>query len=177
MPSVVKEIMMKEIVREFEGNPYAFISSFQGLPVADLSDLRRSLEKVSKRSVVVKHSMAKKIFASLQLSGMDGFLKENVLVTLADKEPQAISKAIIDFAKTNQKLVPMGVVFEKQVYDEKFVKALAQLPSRKELLTQVVVRMKSPISGFVLTLNQLLKGLAVALNEVKKKKEASAVTA
>ena len=48
MPSLVKEIMMKEMSREFEASPYAFISSFQGLPVSDLSDFRRAIEKVAK---------------------------------------------------------------------------------------------------------------------------------
>jgi large subunit ribosomal protein L10 len=174
MPSLVKEIMMKEMTREFEENPYAFLSSFQGLPVADVSELRRNLQKVSKRSLVVKHSMAKKIFAALHFSEAEKLLRESILVTLTDKEPQVVSKALVDFAKTNQKLVPVGVIFEKKVYDEKFVQRLALLPSRKELLTQVAIRMQAPISGLVMTLNQLLRGVVVALNEVKKKKETAA---
>ena len=68
----------------------------------------------------------------------------------------------------------VGILFEDKVYDQEFVKQLSKLPSRQELLTQVVVRVKSPISGFVLTLNQLVKGVVVALNEVKKKKELQA---
>jgi len=171
MPSIVQELMLKEMVKEFEKNPYAFISSFQGLAVSDLFELRRNLEKVAKRSLVVKHSLVKKVFSSLSLPEADKFLKNNVLVTLGDKEPQAISKTLVDFAKTNEKLVPEGVVFEKKVYDRAYVKILAQLPSRHGLLTQVAVRIKSPISGFVITLNQLLRGLAVALNEIKKKRE------
>ncbi len=174
MPSVVQEVMMKEIVKEFEGNPYAFISSFQGLAVSDLSELRRNLEKVSKRSLVIKHSLVKKVLASMAFSNGDSFLKNNVLVTFGDKDPQVISKAIMDYAKANNKVVAEAVVFEKKLYDQSFVKALAQLPSRKELLTQAVVRMKSPISGFVMTLNQLLRGVAVAVNEIKKQKEAVA---
>ncbi len=174
MPSLVQEIMMKEMKREFEKNPYAFISSFQGLAVSDLSDLRRNLEKVAKRSVVVKHSIVRKVFSDLQFDGAEKLLKNNVLVTMGDKEPQIISKALVDFAKKNEKFLPEGVVVDGKVYNKEYVKVLAQLPSRHELLTQVVVRIKSPITGLVLTLNQLLKGFAVALNEIKKKKELAA---
>ncbi len=171
MPSLVQDKMMKEVKKEFEANPYAFISTFQGVAVADISDLRRNLEKVAKRSVVVKHSIVRKVFSDLQLEGADKFLKNNVLVTMGDKEPQMISKTLVDFAKKNEKFLPAGVVLDGRVYDKAYVKVLAQLPSRHELLTQVVVRVKSPISGFVLTLSQLLRGFVVALNEVKRKKE------
>jgi large subunit ribosomal protein L10 len=172
MPSAFKEIMMKEIEQEFEKSTCAFFTSFDAISVADLSDFRRTIEKVSSRSMVVKHAMAKKVFAKHNVGEVEKFLKGQILVTFGAKEPQAISKAIVDFAKTNQKMVPAGVVFEKNVYDATFVKRLAMLPSRKELLTQVAIRVKSPISGLVITLNQVVSGLAIVLNEIKKQKEA-----
>jgi large subunit ribosomal protein L10 len=91
-------------------------------------------------------------------------------MTLGSRDPQEISKAIVEFAKTNQRFVPRGVVFEGKAYGADFVKSLSKLPSRRELLTQVVVRIKSPISGVVLTLGQLMRGLVCALNEIKNKK-------
>lgn len=170
MPSVVRELLMQEMKHEFETNPYAFISNFEGLTVADLSDLRRSLSKVAKRSLLVKHSFVKKVFAARQLSETDPLLKGSVLVTFGEKEPQMISKALVEFARTNQKLVPAGVIFENKVFGQDFVKRLAMLPSRHDLLTQMVVRVKSPISGLVLTLGQVMRGLAVALNAIREKK-------
>ena len=176
MPSFAKELLMKEVVKEFDA-PYAFISSFDGLPVADVSDFRRALEKVSKRSMVVKHTMAKRIFTEKSLGDAHQYLKGQILVTFGTKDPQNISKAIVEFAKTHNKLVPSAVVFENKIYGQQFVKQLATLPSRQELLTQVVVRIKSPISGFVMTLGQLTRGLVVALNEIKKQREAQPQTA
>lgn len=170
MPSLTKELMMKEIEKEFESNNCAFLSAFQGLTVAQISEYRRVTEKVAKRSLVVKHTLAKKVFEGRKIDA-EKLLKGQVLVTFGCKEPQAISKAIMDFAKANDKLIPSGMVMDNKVYGQEFVKQLATLPSRHELLTQVAVRVKSPITGFVLTLNQLVKGVVVALNEIKKKKE------
>ena len=175
MASFVSQHLMDEMVKEFKANPYAFISSFNGVTVADMGELRRNLSTVAKRSLVVKHSVARKVFESLQLGDAAKFFKDNVLVTLGDKEPQEISKKLTEFSKVNNKFLPRAVVFEKKVYDEAYIQTLSKLPTRKELLTQVVVRIKSPISGFVLTLNQLLRGVAVAINEIKKKKEAAAL--
>jgi len=174
MPSVVNQMMLKEMQVALDRTPYAFISHFEGMSVADLSDLRRKLEKVSRRSIVIKHALARKAFEAYDVRGVEKYFKGNTMITLGDKDPQAISKAIVDFAKANNKFAPTGVVFERQLYDESFVKVLASMPSRHELLTQMVVRMKSPISGFVITLGQLIRGLAIAINEIKKKKESAA---
>jgi large subunit ribosomal protein L10 len=177
MPSEAKELMIKEIRREFDANPYAFITSFDKMTVADSYEFRRSLEKVSSRSMVVKQTLAKKVFAEMDCGSAQNHLNGSVLITFGDKEPQIISKAIVEFSKKNNKFTVSGVVFEKQVYDQGFVKQLATLPSRHELLTQVVVRVKSPISGFVMTLAQVLRGFAVVINEIKKQREAAPATA
>ena len=173
MPSAVKEILMKEVEKEFSA-PYAFISTFKNLPVADLSDYRKSLEKISKRSLVIKHTLARKVFEKHSWKDADAFLNGQIVVTFGETEPQNISKAVVGFAKANNKLVPAGVIFENKVYGADFVKRLATMPSRHELLTQVVVRVKSPISGLVMTLAAINRGLVVALNEIRKKREAIA---
>ncbi|MFA6600077.1 MAG: 50S ribosomal protein L10 [Candidatus Omnitrophota bacterium] len=176
MPTIAKELIIQEIAKEFEKNPYAFISTFESMPVADMSEFRRTMEKCSTRSLLVKHSFVKKVFAQRSLGDAERFLKGQVLVTFAAKDPQVASKALVAFAKSNKKVVPAGLVFEGKVYGEEFIKALSIMPSRHELLTQMVIRMKSPISGFVMTLNQVLRGFVVALNEIKKQKEGKTET-
>ena len=177
MPSLVNNVMMREIEKEFDKNSFAFFSNFDKLSVAAISDLRSKLAKSGARSMVMKHALAKKVLKKKKADDAGKFFKGFVFVTFGTEDPQIVSKALLDFAKLNTQFVASGIFFEKKVYDQNFVKQLASLPSRKELLTQVVVRVKSPITGIVLTLNQLLKGVVVALNEVKKIKEAQGQTA
>ena len=99
MPSLAKELMMKELEKEFKNSSSAFFSSFDGLSVADISDFRRTIEKVSKRSMVVKHAMAKRIFSNAKVTEAENFLKGQILVTFASGEPQIVSKTIMEFAK------------------------------------------------------------------------------
>ena len=177
MPSFIKESMFKELAKEFENNEMAFFSSFDGLTVSDIADFRKSIEKVAGRSMVVKHTLAKKALSEGKWTDAEKFLKGQTIVTFGQGEPQAISKAIVDFSKASKKLVPAGVILDGAVHDDQFVNQLAKLPSRQDLLTQVVVRMQSPMSGFVMTLNQLVQGLVISLNEIKKQKEAQPKTA
>ena len=143
------------------------------MTVGDLSNFRQSVGKVAKRTLLVKHSLAKKIFDGQKLAGAEKFLKGQTLFTFGDKDPQETSKAIVQFAKGNDKLKPAGMIFEGKVFGSEHVKSLSALPSRHELLTHLVVRVKSPISGLVMTLSQVMRGFVVALNEVKKQKEAN----
>lgn len=177
MPSVVKQLMLEEVEKQFDKNPYVVFSSFEKITVADITDFRRALEKVSKRSVLLKHAMAKKIFEKKQWASADAFLKGSVIASFAETEPQDLSRAIAEFSKDHKEIEPVGMIFENKTYDAAFVKTLAKLPSKKDLLTQVVVRIKSPISGLVLTLGQMTRGLVVALNEIKKQKEAQGASA
>ncbi|HOG23611.1 MAG TPA: 50S ribosomal protein L10 [Candidatus Omnitrophota bacterium] len=173
MPSFEKELMFQEIVKEFEKSPYAFFSNFQNISVSEISEVRKNLEKVSRRSLVIKHSMARKLFQKLNVTTAEKFLTGSVIVTFGEKDPQDISKKIVDFAKANDKWKASGVIFEGQVHGEDFVKQLATLPSRKELMTQVVIRVKSPLAGLVNVLGGLTRNLVVALGEIKKKRETS----
>lgn len=173
MPAIEKELMLNEIVKEFEKSPYAFFTNFQGLSVSDLSDARRNLEKVARRSMVIKHTIARKIFEKINVVDAEKFLTGSIIVTFGEKDPQDISKKIVDFAKANEKWKPAGVIFEGQVHGEDFIKQLAKLPSRVELLTQLVVRVKSPLSGLANVLGGLTRNLVSALSEIKKKKEAA----
>ena len=91
MPSFEKKLMFQEIVKEFEKSPYAFISNLNGISVLDISEARRNLEKVSGRSLMVKHAMARKIFAQFSVAGAEKYLSGSVVITFGDKEPQEIS--------------------------------------------------------------------------------------
>ncbi len=173
MPSFEKELIYNEIVKELEKSPYAFISNLDGISVLDISDIRRGLEKVSNRSLMVKHAIARKIFKQLNVAGAEQYLNGSVIITFGDKDPQEISKKLVDFAKTNEKWKPAGVVFEGQVYGDAFIKQLASLPSKKELLTQLVLRVNSPLQGFANVLSAVSRNFVVVLSELRKKKEAA----
>ncbi len=124
--------------------------------------------------MVVKHSLAKKILERSNLSGAVPFLDGSTLVTLGAKEPQVASKALVDFIKTHESVQIKGMILEGKVYEAAFVKELARLPSRKELLTRVAVGLNFPIARFALTLNSIIQSFVIALSEIGKKKASEA---
>ena len=85
----------------------------------------------------------------------------------------AAAKTLSDFARTSRKLVLRGAYLDGEAFDADGVRQLATLPSRDQLLTNLVSQMLSPVSGFASVLAQLPRSLVVALDQVRIQKEAA----
>ena len=87
------------------------------------------------------------------------------------------AKAIADYARATQLLPFKGGLMDGAPLDVEQIRALSRLPSREVLYGQLVGVVASPVSGLVRTLNALLGGLAVALGQVREKKESGEIPA
>ncbi len=170
MPGFEKELMLKEVTQKIKGSPYIFFNKFKGLPVNDFFQLRRTLEKVSKNCFVAKNTILKKAFESAGFAKANGFLEDSLVLVTAEKDPQIVSKFLVDFAKDKESFQLAGACIEGEFLDASFVKELSKLPPRIELIAKVVGGIKAPITGFVLTLRSLLSSFVNVLDQVSKKK-------
>jgi large subunit ribosomal protein L10 len=78
----------------------------------------------------------------------------------------AAAKVIADFAKSNDKLVIIGGAYAGKALDANGVKALAAIPSREVLISQVAGLLKSPIQRFAAVLAALVEKSAPAAEAV-----------
>jgi len=69
----------------------------------------------------------------------------------------AAAKVIADFAKTNDKLVIKGGAYSGKVLDVNGVKALANIPSREVLLSQIAMLLQSPIASMARVVDAVAK--------------------
>jgi large subunit ribosomal protein L10 len=69
----------------------------------------------------------------------------------------AAAKVIADFAKTNDKLVLKGGSYAGKALNVDGVKALASIPSREVLLSQIAMLLQSPIASFARVVDALAK--------------------
>lgn len=170
MPSLAKELILKELLKTLESKNYIFFAHYQGLAASEFVELRRKLEKVVDRTVVVKNTLTRLAFKQLGFQDINGLLKGSVLLAIGKKDPQLISRVLVDFAKGRDNFKLEGALVEGQVVPALFIQSLANLPSREVLLATVVNRMNAPISGFVNVLAQLMRSLVTALDQIQQKK-------
>ena len=168
MPSVAKELILEELVQALESKNYIFFAKHQGLSAADFVELRRKLEKVVNRTIVVKNTISRLAFKKLGVKEVNGIIKGSMLLAVAEKDPHLVSKVLVEFAKGRESFSLDGAYLEGNIFPAQYLKSLADLPSREVLIASVLGRLNAPISGFVSVLGQMIRSLAIVLDQVQK---------
>ncbi|MEK7167972.1 MAG: 50S ribosomal protein L10 [Patescibacteria group bacterium] len=149
----------------------AVFVNFSGIPVKEINTLRTDGKKQGVSYTVTKKTLFKKALAEAGFKDVsnDSFKGEiAAIVSISDDIVPA--KLVHNFAKTQEKMKILGGIFSGKMVGAPEIVALAQLPSKDELLAKMVGSLASPLSGFVRVLQGNLRGLVYALNSIKEKK-------
>ena len=134
------------------------LAEYRGLTVAHLDALRRQARDKGVSLHVLKNTLARRAVAGTPFEVAQATMVGPLIYGFSE-DAVAAAKVVADFAKTNDKLVIKGGAYAGKVLDVDGVKALAAIPSREVLISQVAGLLKSPI--------QRLAGVLAALAEQK----------
>jgi large subunit ribosomal protein L10 len=149
MPTTKKTAAIEEIRQTFEGATGIFLADFTGLDVESITKLRRKCREKGVKFAVVKNTLAIKAAKALQLDELAEHFQGATAVAVTDEDPTSPARILVDFRKENEKLeVKLGYV-EGRVVNAQEVKALATLPTREQLLSQVMQLAMAPTQNFV----------------------------
>lgn len=150
----------REIVEDLKAtlseSQLALVINYQGLSVAEITDLRRRLRPTGTVCKVTKNTLM-----GIAISGQDNWLAMEELLQgssaflLVKEDISGAIKAYQDFQKASKKTELRGGVMEGRLLKEADVKALGDLPSKEQLMAQ--------IAGAI---NALATKVAVGINEV-----------
>ena len=165
-----KEEQLQQVVRMIGGAKGAVLADHTGLTVKESQELRKNLRAEGIEYEAVKKSLFKKALAENKLDGkmIDGFGGSIGLAT-SDRDEVSPAKIVVGFAKTHEKMSVVGGIMNSLLIDATAVKSLAKLPSKQELLGQVVGTIAAPVSGFVRVLAGNLRGFVQVLSAMSKK--------
>jgi large subunit ribosomal protein L10 len=163
-----KEQTVAELLGYFGSMKSAVFVNYQGLKVKEADELRRSADKQNVSYTVAKKTLLTKAIKSAGVDYDANALQGMIGVATAQDEVAA-AKLIAEFGKTHESLKILGGVVDGKIVDAAAVKALASMPSRQQLLGQLVGTINAPISGFVNVLAANIRGLVNVLNAIKAK--------
>jgi large subunit ribosomal protein L10 len=121
------------------------LAEYRGLTVQHLNVLRRQARDKGVYLHVLKNSLARRAVAGTPFEAATEIMVGPLIYGFSEDAVSA-AKVISDFAKANDKLVIKGGAFAGKVLDANGVKALASIPSREVLLSQIAGLLMSPIS-------------------------------
>ncbi len=144
------------------------LAEYRGLTVENLNKLRVDARSKGVYLHVLKNTLARRAVAGTPFEVAQGAMVGPLIYGFS-QDAVAAAKVITDFAKGNDKLIIKGGAFGGKALNADGIKALAAIPSREVLLSQVAGLLKSPI--------QRLAGVVAALAAKRGEGEAAPAAA
>ncbi|MCT2399050.1 50S ribosomal protein L10 [Novosphingobium mangrovi (ex Huang et al. 2023)] len=114
-----------------------------GMSVAQSTELRTKIREAGASYKVAKNRLAKLAIADTDYNGIGDFLTGPTAIATS-VDPVAAAKAVVDFAKTTDKIEIVGGAMGSQVLNAEGVKALASMPSLDELRAKLIGLVQAP---------------------------------
>jgi large subunit ribosomal protein L10 len=165
-----KQEVTKELADKFSRKKIAIFSDFHGVSVAKLQALRRLLRKDQSEYKVSKKTLLDRALTESGIPLKTKEMQGELGVTFGYGDEVLPAKTLLKFGKENETFKILGGILGNRLLSAKEIMALARLPAREVLLTQVAGTLSTPIRGLVTVLNGNIKNLVVVLSKIKDKK-------
>ncbi|NLM98158.1 MAG: 50S ribosomal protein L10 [Halanaerobiaceae bacterium] len=165
-----KEAIVNEIAEKLSASKSVVVTDYKGLDVAALTELRKRLREAGVEYKVIKNTLARIAASKAACEELNQLFVGPTAIAFGIEDAVSPAKILVDFSKENNALEIKGGALNGEVIDFDKVKALAEIPPREVLLSQVLAGMKSPISGLVNVLAGNIRGLVQVLSQIKEQK-------
>ncbi len=166
-----KKELVKRLARDLSEAQISILVDYKGLDVLKMTDLRSKLRNEGIQAEVVKNTLMSRASEGTDTALMKDFFKGPNAIVLSKDDPVAPAKILVDFAKENKKLDIKAGAFAGKLIDLDGLKQLAKMPSREELLGQVVYTINAVPTSFVNVLAGVPRAFVNVLNAIKDQKD------
>ena len=139
-----KAAVVTEVSAQAARSQTLALAEYRGLTVESLNKLRVDARSKGVYLHVLKNTLARRAVAGTPFEVAQGAMVGPLIYGFSE-DAVAAAKVISDFAKTNDKLVIKGGAYAGKALNADGVKALAAIPSREVLISQVAGLLKSPV--------------------------------
>jgi len=115
----------------------------KGLTVAEVTNLRRRMREAGATFRVAKNRLATLALDGTRFEGLKPLLKGPTALAWS-RDPVAVAKTAIEFARTNDRFVVLGGAIPGQMLDVAGIKALSELPSLETLRAGLLGMLQTP---------------------------------
>jgi len=172
MPNIAKEEKVRTIKADLEKATAVWVVDYRGLTVKESESLRGAIREADAQLKVLKNTLTQRALAELELPTMDEILAGPSAFVFTNGDPVAAAKTLKKFGKENKNLVIKGGIMEGREVNADQVQAIAELPSREELIAKLLGTLQNPMQGMVRVLNGPMESFARVLDSIKDTKVA-----
>ena len=150
-----KKFIVDELLERVNASPFVLVVDYTGMTVPEFADLRGKLKDAGAECHVAKNTFMRTAIKEAGLPDIGDHLKGQTAFVTGENDVCAAAKAVKDFSKgaADKGKAVVGIL-DGDVLDEAQVRALADLPSREQLLAQLLGVINEPASKLVRTINE-----------------------
>jgi large subunit ribosomal protein L10 len=167
-----KAAVVEEVATQIQESEAVFAVDYRGISVPQAAELRTKLNEAGARFRVVKNTLTELAADRAGADDLKELLDGPTAFTFVAAEGGDVAlaaKALADFRRQTELLTFKGGVMNGEALTAEQIAAIARLPARDVLHGQLVGVIASPITGLVRTLNALIAGLAIQLQQIAEK--------
>lgn len=171
-----KESVVREFEADFQAATGVYVADYQGMTVEQISELRAAMRAERVKMRVAKNTLVKRAAQSTGYDALSGMLSGPNAFIFGFEDPVAPARIIREFKKKAKLEKPAvgGFVLDGKVLPGEQFETVAALPSKQELVAQVVGSVQAPLANFVFTLQAILREFVGTVAAIAEQKEESA---
>ena len=165
-PRADKVAVVDEVRERFAEAEAVLFTEYRGLDVTEMADLRGRLIDADCRYKIFKNTLVRRALTDDAPDGAMDLLLGPTALAFCGKDPSAAAKALRTFAEEHEALVIKGGILSGTLLSDDQVRDLADLPSRDELMAQMLGALAAPLGSLASMMNNLIgemSGLVQAL--------------
>jgi large subunit ribosomal protein L10 len=168
-----KASIVSDLSEKLNRSPFLLVTDYQRMKVDQFGELRNRLAPAGAEVRVVKNSFLKRAMADSGMPDVGDKLTGQTAIVLGENDVAPIAKILKLFAAEFKiATLKIGVV-DKAILSTSDVEALAELPSREVLLSQLLGLLLAPATRLVRVLNEPASAFARLLAAKGEKDEAA----
>ena len=168
-----KKAVVAEVSAQVAKAQAIVVAEYRGLEVGNMTQLRAKARASGVYLRVLKNTLARRAVKDTPFEQLADQMI-GPLVYGISSDPVATAKVLNEFAKANDKFVIKAGAMPNAVISAKEVAALANMPSREQLLAMLMGTMQAPVAKFVQTLNEVPSRFVRTVAAVRDQKEKAA---
>ena len=173
MPAQSKLDMLAKVSESLEASKGLFVIDYRGLTVKEAEELRHSLRENGAVMKVYKNNIVNIALEKAGLPAIDDVLVGTTACVFYENDPVDAAKVVKEASKKFNKLEFRGGITDGVVVNAEQAIAIADLPTREELIAKFVGCISNPLSGIVRVCNGSAQGLVTALDALVDQKNAA----
>ncbi len=170
-PKNKKKEELDELRKDLSAAKNLFVTQFQGMTVAQDTELRQKIRETKSSYRVVKNTLARKAADGTPAANVTKMFDGSTAIAYNAADPVALAKVLTSYAKTNPLFVFKAGVVEGRVINVADIASIAAMPSKEELIAKLLFLINSPAQRLAVAMNGVARNLAVVIQQAIEQKK------